>query len=331
MLWLHRYSRVLAGATLVLIVAGGLVTSTGSGLAVPDWPTTYGHFMFSFPLSQMVGGIFFEHGHRLIASVVGLMTIGMAVWVQRVDHRPWVRRLAWMALAAVITQGVLGGVTVLYFLPAPVSVSHAGLAQLFFVLVVLLAVVTSPRWMQRYGRNGLAAAAISADHPLQVLATALPCVVYLQIIAGATMRHTGAGLAIPDFPLAFGGAIPTTWDSAIAINYAHRVGAVLVAGMLGAVAVRILGRYRPQQELVRPTVLLLTVATIQITLGAWTVWSERHVVINTAHVAMGAFLLGTTVMLALRVHRDRFADARPLRHADAPAGRIATPALSLPE
>lgn len=331
MLWLHRYGRVLAGATLALIAAGGLVTSTGSGLAVPDWPTTYGYFMFSFPLSYMVGGIFYEHGHRLIASVVGLLTIGMAIWVQCVDQRPRVRRLAWMALVAVITQGVLGGITVLYFLPAPVSVGHAGLAQLFFVLVVSLAVMTSPGWMEWYGRDDAAAATISADRPLQVLATALPCVVYLQIIAGATMRHTGAGLAIPDFPLAFGGVIPMTWDSAIAINYAHRVGAVLVAGVLCVAAARILGRYRARQELVRPTVLLLAVAAIQITLGAWTVWSERHVVINTAHVTVGALLLGTTVTLALRVHRSRFADSRPARRAEVPAGRIVASALPLPD
>jgi len=131
MLWLHRYNMLLAATSLLLIAAGGLVTSTGSGLAVPDWPSTYGHFMYSFPLSMMVGGILYEHGHRLIASTVGLMTIVLALWLTWVEPRRWVRRLGWIALLVVITQGVLGGLTVLYFLPAPISISHAGLAQIF--------------------------------------------------------------------------------------------------------------------------------------------------------------------------------------------------------
>src|SRR5262245_1879863 len=122
MVWLHRYTRLLVAATLLLLVAGGMVTSTGSGLAVPDWPTTYGQNMFSFPLGKMVGGIFYEHGHRLIASTVGLLTIGLVVWLWRVEPRRWVRRLGLAALAAVILQGVLGGITVLYFLPDGVSI-----------------------------------------------------------------------------------------------------------------------------------------------------------------------------------------------------------------
>ena len=204
MRWLHRYTRLLAVASLLLITAGGLVTSTGSGLAVPDWPNTYGYFMFTFPLSSMVGGILYEHGHRLIASVVGLLTIGLAVWLARVEPRRWVHRLGCIALAAVIVQGGLGGITVLYFLPAPISISHAGLAQLFFVLIVSLAIVTSPGWHDHYrGRAapGTGPRASAADPILARLAMILPVVIYVQILVGATMRHTGAGLAIPDVPL----------------------------------------------------------------------------------------------------------------------------------
>ncbi len=148
MTWISRYTRLLAVATLLLVAAGGMVTSTNSGLSVPDWPTTYGRQMFAFPISQMVGGIFYEHGHRLIASTVGMLTIGLVVLLWRGEPRAWVRRLGWVALAAVIAQGVLGGITVLLLLPDSVSISHAGLAQLFFALTVSLALFTSPTWRQ---------------------------------------------------------------------------------------------------------------------------------------------------------------------------------------
>ena len=309
MLWLHRYGQLLAAASLLLIAAGGLVTSTGSGLSVPDWPSSYGYFMFSFPLSKMVGGIFYEHGHRLIASTVGMMTIGLAVWVSRVEPRRWVRSLGWLALAAVITQGLLGGLTVLFFLPAVISVSHAGLAQLFFVLVVSMALFTSPGWVNGYGRTREASEALTADQQLRWLTVVLPAILYVQILAGATMRHTGAGLAIPDFPLAFGHVIPPMWDVGIAIHFAHRVGAGITTLALVAVTARILTRHRSRVELARPAASLLVIVAIQITLGAWTVWSGRQVAINTAHVATGALLLVTSVVLGLRVHRDRFTDA----------------------
>lgn len=135
------YSVIVAASTLVLIFAGGLVTSTGSGLAVPDWPNTYGWFMFTFPLDKMVGGIYYEHGHRLIASTVGFLILVLAFWLWRVEQRTWVRRLGYLALGAVITQGILGGITVLWFLPDPISISHAGLAQIVFCLTVSIAVV----------------------------------------------------------------------------------------------------------------------------------------------------------------------------------------------
>jgi hypothetical protein len=186
-IWLHRYARVLAAATLLLVAAGGMVTSTNSGLSVPDWPTTYGRQMFSFPLSQMVGGIFYEHGHRLIASLVGLLTVGLALWLWRVETRPWVRRLGWLAVAAVVAQGVLGGLTVIYLLPDAISISHAGLAQIFFSLTVSLALFTSPTW-----RNPPAAPV--SDPGLRRLLLVTTLLVYGQILLGATMRHTGAGL-----------------------------------------------------------------------------------------------------------------------------------------
>ena len=123
---LHRFSQFVVGCTVLLVLAGSLVTSTGSGLAVPDWPTTYGWNMFTFPPSKWVGGIFYEHGHRLIASTVGFLTIILAAWLWRADPRGWMKRLGVVALLAVIMQGVLGGITVLFFLPDAVSTAHAG-------------------------------------------------------------------------------------------------------------------------------------------------------------------------------------------------------------
>ena len=306
MRWLHFYLRFVAAASLLLIVAGGLVTSTGSGLAVPDWPNTYGTFMFAFPLSKMVGGIFYEHGHRLIASIVGLLTIGLAVWLARIEPRRWVRRLGWTALAAVVAQGLLGGITVLYFLPAPISISHAGLAQIFFALVVSLTLFTSPGWRTGHGPGDSGA---HADPVLARLALATPAVIYGQILLGATMRHTGAGLAIPDFPLAFGHLVPPQWTTGIGVHFAHRVGALAVTAIVMATAGHLLFRHPARRELTRPALLLAALVVVQVGLGAWTVLSGRQVAVNTAHVAVGAATFAASVVLALRVHRARFTDA----------------------
>jgi cytochrome c oxidase assembly protein subunit 15 len=203
---LHLFAVLVAASTLVLIFAGGLVTSTGSGLAVPDWPNTYGWFMFSFPLDKMVGGIFYEHGHRLIASTVGFLILVLAFWLWRSEPRRWVRRLGFLALAAVITQGVLGGITVLFYLPDPISISHAGLAQIVFCLTVTIALVTSRGWQRGYADGS--GTTVPADDTLRTVAGITTALIYLQILVGATMRHTDAGLAIPDFPLAFGQLVP---------------------------------------------------------------------------------------------------------------------------
>ena len=136
---LHLFAMLVAASTAVLIFAGGMVTSTGSGLAVPDWPNTYGWFMWTFPIQHWVGGIFYEHTHRLIASTVGLLIVILAAWLWRAEPRRWVRRLGYIALAAVITQGLLGGLTVLYYLPDPISIAHASLAQIVFCLTITIA------------------------------------------------------------------------------------------------------------------------------------------------------------------------------------------------
>ena len=301
---LHNYARFVAAATIVLLFAGGMVTSTGSGLAVPDWPNSYGHFMFSFPLSKMVGGVFYEHGHRLIASTVGLLTIGLAVWLWLAERRRWVKRLGVIALAAVILQGLLGGITVLFFLPAPVSIGHAGLAQIFFCLTIAIALVTSPGWRAGDGTDDPV-----TDRTLCRLATTLTVLIYVQILAGATMRHTDAGLAIPDFPLAFGHLVPPQWTAGIAIHFSHRLGAIAVLALAAVVIGRIRSRHRSRRELLRPALLLGVLIAAQITLGALTVLTQKAVLINSLHVVVGALVLATSLVVTLRMFRARIAAA----------------------
>jgi cytochrome c oxidase assembly protein subunit 15 len=287
---LHFFSRLVVAATLLLIFAGGLVTSTQSGLSVPDWPNTYGWFMFSFPLDNMVGGIFYEHGHRLIASTVGFLMVILAIWLWRAEPRRWVQRLGFVALAAVIAQGILG-----------ISISHAGLAQLVFCLTLAIATVTSRGWHEGYQR--MTGAARDGDRLLARLATVTAVVIYAQILLGATMRHTEAGLAIPDFPLAFGHLVPPDWNAKIAIHFAHRLGAVAATLVALATIGHVLAHHRRRPALRNPALLLLVALASQATLGAYVVWTAKQYIVNSAHVANGALVFGTALVLALRTHR----------------------------
>jgi heme a synthase len=303
---LHLYTRFVALSTAVLIFAGGLVTSTGSGLSVPDWPNTYGWFMFTFPLEKMVGGIRYEHSHRLIASSVGFLILMLACWLWRAEPRRWVRRLGYAALAAVIAQGVLGGITVLWYLPDPISIAHASLAQIVFCLTTAIALVTSAGWRRAYTSPSSVATPLPDDRPLQTIAALTTAWIYLQIVVGATMRHTDAGLAIPDFPLAFGHLVPPHWDAKIAIHFAHRVGALVATLLIVATTSHVLFHHRRQRALVRPSVLLLVLLTMQIALGALTILSGKQYIINSLHVVTGASVLVTSLVLTLRARRPRF-------------------------
>jgi cytochrome c oxidase assembly protein subunit 15 len=290
---LHRFAVLTAGATLVLLFVGGLVTSTGSGLAVPDWPLSFGQV---FP--EMTGGVLFEHGHRLAASVVGLLTAVLSLWIVLREPRPAVRGLGLLALFAVILQGVLGGVTVLYNLPLAVSVTHACLAQTFFCLTVTLAVVTGRAWLDARPRP------VEAPPPaLPMLAGVTTALVFGQLVLGALMRHMHAGLAIPDFPLAFGRLVPPLPTPFVKVHFAHRVGALLVALAVGWTVARVLRRHRDVPLLRRPALLAATLVVAQVGLGALTIWSRRAVLPTTLHLAVGASLLATCLVIALRAAR----------------------------
>lgn len=291
--WLHRYALLTAFSTFLLVIAGGLVTSTGSGLAVPDWPLSYGTL---FP--PMIGGILYEHGHRLIAGTVGIMTMVLAAWIWMREPRRWVRRLGGAAVLAVLLQAGLGGLTVIFLLPTAVSVAHAGLAMAFFGTTCAIAVVTSPWWLRQAEPEP-----IEEPFPLARVATLATGVVYLQILFGATVRHTGSGLACPDFPLCNGRVVPALDSLGVALHMAHRLGAVVVACMIVWLYRRVLTRHGQVTSLVVVSTLAMALVGMQFLLGALTVWNALAVEPTTAHVAGGALLFVTTLTLTLQSHR----------------------------
>ncbi len=290
---LHRFAVFVAIATIGLIYVGGLVTSTDSGLSVPDWPLSYGQL---FP--RMVGGVFYEHGHRMVAASVGFLTVILAAWTWFREPRRWVRRVGLLALLAVICQGLLGGITVLFLLPTAVSIGHAGLAQIFLCLTVSLAVFTSRGWREREPR-----VEDGTGSRLRVLTVVTTAAIYGQILLGALVRHTGSALAIPDFPLAFGRLVPEVFSQQILIQYVHRLGAVVVAVCVIWVVTAVVRRHKSEPWLVRPALVLLGALVLQVFLGAETVWSARSVIPATSHVAVGAVTLATSVILTLRTYR----------------------------
>jgi cytochrome c oxidase assembly protein subunit 15 len=230
--WLYWFAVLTALATLALIGIGGLVTSHEAGMSVPDWPTTYGYNMFLFPINKWLGGIFYEHSHRLLASGVGLMTTILAVWLWLKDRRPW---MAWLGVAAfllVVAQGVLGGLRVTLRMDS-LGIYHATIAQLFFVLTCAIALFTSRWWVnlssvaavcdRRQNSEMNVTVADRRYKNLRWLVLATTLLIFIQLIIAAAMRHQHAGLAISDFPLAHGKLWPDTGADAIARYNAQRV------------------------------------------------------------------------------------------------------------
>lgn len=318
---LQRFAWFTVSVVVLLIFFGGHVKSTNSGLSVPDWPNTYGHFMFSFPLDGMIGGIFWEHSHRMIASIVGLLTFALTIWVWRVDSRKWVKNLSLIASIAVLVQGLFGGLTVLFYLPTWTSTVHGALAQAYFCLLLALALVLSPRWQDNPRRL--------SDYrkaPIRTLALWTVGAIFIQLLLGAIMRHSEAGLVIPDFPTMYGSWVPPLSDESLAwantelarngilskmrltevtrwemlLHLGHRFWALVVTAMSVWTAARVF-RYRPQIAVLRrPALLLLALLTVQITLGILTIYTEKQPSITTFHVVVGALTLGASLTLALQ-------------------------------
>jgi len=312
--YLHRFACFTAAATLLLICSGGMVTSKGVGLAVPDWPTTFGYNMFFFPFSKWVGGIFFEHTHRLIASFIGFLTIILAAWLWRAPVARWIKTLGWVSLGAVVLQGVLGGLRVT-LLKDEIGIFHACLAQAFFGLLVVIAFATSSLW-DRLARP----LTIVPPRFLALFAMVITGMIYGQLGLGATMRHQHRDLSIMDFPLAYGQIIPATDSATMArINEARDAQALsnVTAGQIWLqMAHRFLAAIigltiawfwfltnRQMAALRNLSSLWLGLVIAQITLGAWTIWSNKAADIATTHVAVGALTFATGIIISAMLLR----------------------------
>ena len=313
-IWLRRFSKLTVFSTLFLIFAGALVKSHEVGLSVPDWPTTYGKQMFAFPLSDMVGGIFYEHGHRIIATIVGFFTMIQAIWLG-FTHRPdWLKKLGFFALAMVIIQGLFGGITVLFFLPPLVSIIHGILAQTFFIMTIIIAYSMSQERENRID-NGM-------GQSIRKGALLMGGLVYIQLILGALMRHTASGLAIPDFPTVGGMWIPTfssemieninyilfdlDLDSVskgqVIIHFIHRLGAVIVTGTIGYFYAKHGQTIKASQTSKAVLISITAIVIFQFSLGVFTVLSGRSPYIASFHVVTGAALLGLCTLFVLKVN-----------------------------
>jgi cytochrome c oxidase assembly protein subunit 15 len=301
--WLHGYAILVAGATFLLIIAGALVTGNDAGLSVPDWPTSFG----SFRMPRMVGGVRYEHGHRMIAGVVGILTIILTLWIWRSEPRRWVRKLGGVALLAIVAQALLGGITVLFYLPVAISVSHAALAQLFFCIAVSLALFTGRDW--RWDDTEFED---TSSPPLRRLSAATTVLIFVQLLLGAVFRHHSFGI-IPHILVAGFVAIGTLW-----------------------LLTRVLGEFSSQAKLRRAAFLLSGLLVLQVFLGIGSylmLVSARNapqplppvVIVTTAHVAVGALVLASSLVLTLKVYRDVGLPGRALAAPAMPAAGEATP------
>ena len=285
---LNRFAILVACATFFLIIAGALVTSNDAGLATADWPLSNGSF---FP--RMVGNLFWEHGHRMIATTVGMLTLVLAAYIRLREKREWVWQLALFAVIAVCAQGLLGAITVKYLLPLGVSTAHATLAQLFFCTTVAIAVFTSRSWIEAQPLNEEQGVV-----PLRHLCTVALATIFVQLILGATLRHSA------------------TWDQHLPVELilAHIGGAVVVTLALGGAAITTLRRHSDQPFLARPAIAALGLLTAQLFLGVASYLTRLDspnepqplnpmITITVAHVACGALVFVTTIILTLRTYR----------------------------
>jgi len=276
--WLHRYAILVAVCTLLLVLAGASVTSKEAGLSVPDWPLSYGQV-----IPEMTGGVLFETGHRMIATVVGMLTVILAIWIARIEKRAWMRRLGWVAVSLVVAQGLLGGATVLLLQPAPISMAHACLAQLFFSVTVAIAVFTSRKWqegpepVEDYGWPSL-----------RSLAILTPVLILVQIALGAGFRHRAFGL------------LP------------HVIGAMLVPLVILLTGIFVLQQFPKHRSLRPAAVALLSITGVQVFLGVIAYIARINaaeyplamVLTTVAHVATGGLTLAASVVLAIQIRRN---------------------------
>lgn len=368
--WLHRFAVLTAIATLVLIGVGGLVTSKGAGMAVPDWPTSYGYNMFALPIHLWTGGALYEHTHRLWASMVGLLVVTLLRWLGGyASRRPlaivgcvevlagiglllvrsnlratgfflagigvvvvaaalvWVKnepasrplvKLGWVVFFLVQVQGLLGGLRVVLF-KDQIGIFHAALAQVFFVLLCVIAIFTGRNWKKFEVSGALCSAAF------RLAAAVATILIFAQLLIGATMRHQHAGLAVSDFPLAHGKLWPATDPDSILrynqqrvevsvanpitafqiyLHMTHRIVALLILAAVAfwvGVAIRRLGA---RHSLAKLAMVWLGLILTQVGLGIATVLSNKAADIATLHVIVGVLSLATGGLVCIFVFRS---------------------------
>ena len=358
--WLYWFAVLTALATLALIGIGGLVTSHEAGMSVPDWPTTYGYNMFLFPINKWLGGIFYEHSHRLLASLVGLMTTILAVWLWLKDSRPWMHWLGVAAFLLVVAQGVLGGLRVTLHMDS-LGIYHATIAQLFFVLTCAIALFTSGWWNElerrpaarREDNSDGQHAGPEAGAPRRGLVLFTTILIFFQLIIAAAMRHQHAGLAISDFPLAHGRLWPDTSAEAVArynarrvsinaenpitafqieLQMVHRIVALAILILTGICAWQAWRRLGVKDSMAKLALTWFALILFQVGLGAATIWTNKAADVATAHVLVGALALAMGALWCAIAFRESAAAAYDRRTKDQrspnPAAIGAQPAMT---
>jgi protoheme IX farnesyltransferase len=282
----HKYSFFTAICGFFLIFAGALVTSTGSGLSVPDWPLSFGTF---FP--EMTGGVFYEHGHRLIAGFVAILTVILAIWAKIKIQDRLIRIFSYVAVGAVVVQAVLGGMTVIFQLPTWISMSHAFLGQSFVGILSLIALFSSRTWLQ-----------ITKDDQKNTLLPHLSMffvwLIFVQLFLGAWMRHIGAGLAIPDFPTSMGAWIPPVFSYWVKVHFAHRVGALCIFLFTVVYFLYVFLKHREFRIVQWFSRIIAFLILVQISLGALVIWTGKNAWITSLHVLCGAIILSAVLLIS---------------------------------
>ena len=304
------FAALAAAWVFGVVTLGAFTTSIHAGMAFPDWPLSNGSINPDGWLTEI--DKFAEHSHRLFGMVMGFLAIGTVVWLQLRESRRWLRTLGWTALAIVIVQGLLGGKRVLLdSLAVPgfemslgemLRIPHGILAHLYACVLFAIAAGLSRPWIETPvapGNTGTLSARI------RILGIASTLLVVAQLVIAAVMRHNNAGLAIPTFPLTpDGGLIPSAWDFRVAIHFAHRVMAVVLTGALVWLAIELWRSSAAGRGFKRAATLIVSLLSIQILLGALSVWTIRNPYYTTAHVIGGALILATVFTVTWWSLRD---------------------------
>jgi heme A synthase len=286
--WLFYFATLIASLTWFLIIVGGIVHGTGSSLACPDWPTCYGTF---FP--EMKGGVFFEHSHRIVAASVGFLSVLLCLFLLWKGNKK-LRLLGILAVFLVIFQGILGGITVIYRLPTAISTAHLGTSMLFFALLIW---ISDQLYLEAFPKKP-SGTNFTTTPRAWILSTMI--LVYLQILLGALVRHTGAGLACMDIPLCRGSLWPANSAPILKAHMVHRIFAMVVAIAVFMTSFKVAMKIKGQAFIRFLTITAPLLVLFQISLGLLSIYSALALIPVTAHLAVAALLWANMVLLNLK-------------------------------